>query len=119
MTLPTGLRHAVQQMQEWLKELRDNGDLADEAEAYSVLRAVLHQLGDRLTAEEAITSAISPGSRSSRRPQGVVAAELHGPSMKEEAETEAKARVGRPGGRAPANPIVPECPLAISHRRAQ
>lgn len=54
MTLPATLSHAVQQTQEWLKELRDNGDLADEAEAYSVLRAVLHQLRDRLTPEEAV-----------------------------------------------------------------
>lgn len=54
MTLPATLSHAVQQTQEWLKELRDNGDLADEATAYSVLRAVLHQLRDRLTPEEAV-----------------------------------------------------------------
>jgi uncharacterized protein (DUF2267 family) len=54
MTLPATLSHAVQQTQEWLKELRDNGDLADEAMAYSTLRAVLHQLRDRLTPEEAV-----------------------------------------------------------------
>jgi uncharacterized protein (DUF2267 family) len=54
MTLPATLGHAVQQAQKWLKELRDNGDLADEAAAYSVLRAVLHQLRDRLTPEEAV-----------------------------------------------------------------
>ncbi len=54
MTLPATLRHAVQQSQEWLKELRDNGDLPDEDAAYSVLRAVLHQLRDRLTPEEAV-----------------------------------------------------------------
>lgn len=54
MTLPATLSHAVQQTQEWLKELRDNGDLADEATAYSALRAVLHQLRDRLTPEEAV-----------------------------------------------------------------
>jgi uncharacterized protein (DUF2267 family) len=53
MTLPATLSHAVQQTQIWLKELRDNGDLGDEATAYSVLRAVLHQLRDRLTPEEA------------------------------------------------------------------
>jgi uncharacterized protein (DUF2267 family) len=53
MTLPATLSHAVQQTQVWLKELRDNGDLADEAAAYSVLRAVLHQLRDRLTPDEA------------------------------------------------------------------
>ena len=54
MTLPATLSHAVQQTQEWLKELRDNGDLVDESAAYSVLRAVLHQLRDRLTPEEAV-----------------------------------------------------------------
>jgi uncharacterized protein (DUF2267 family) len=54
MTLPATLSHAVQQTQEWLKELRDNGDLADETEALSTLRAVLHQLRDRLTPEEAV-----------------------------------------------------------------
>lgn len=54
MTVPTTIAHAVQQTQEWLKELRDNGGLASEAEAYSVLRAVLHQLRDRLTLGEAV-----------------------------------------------------------------
>jgi uncharacterized protein (DUF2267 family) len=39
-------------LQEWLKELQDKGELADEAAAYAVLRAVLHQLRDRLTLEE-------------------------------------------------------------------
>jgi uncharacterized protein (DUF2267 family) len=54
MTIPPAIAHGVQQMQEWLKELRDNADLADETEALSVLRSVLHQLRDRLTPEEAI-----------------------------------------------------------------
>jgi uncharacterized protein (DUF2267 family) len=54
MTIPATLSHSVQQCQEWLKELRDNADLASEAEAWSVLRAVLHQLRDRLTADEAV-----------------------------------------------------------------
>ncbi len=54
MTVPATVAHAVQQLQEWLKELRDNGGLTDEAEAYSVLRAVLHQLRDRLTLGEAV-----------------------------------------------------------------
>jgi len=53
VTVPATISHAVQQIQEWLKELRDNGDLANENEAYIVLRAVLHQLRDRLTVEEA------------------------------------------------------------------
>jgi uncharacterized protein (DUF2267 family) len=54
MTIPPAIAHGVQQMQEWLKELRDNADLVDETEALSVLRSVLHQLRDRLTPEEAI-----------------------------------------------------------------
>lgn len=54
MTVPPTIAHTVQQTQEWLKELRDNADLTDEAEALSVLRSVLHQLRDRLTPEEAI-----------------------------------------------------------------
>jgi uncharacterized protein (DUF2267 family) len=53
MTVPATISHAVQQSQEWLKELRDNGDLVDESQAYSVLRAVLHQLRDRLSVAEA------------------------------------------------------------------
>jgi uncharacterized protein (DUF2267 family) len=54
MSIPTTINHAVQQTQEWLKELRQNGDLASEDEAYAVLRAVLHQLRDRLTVAEAV-----------------------------------------------------------------
>jgi uncharacterized protein (DUF2267 family) len=53
MTVPATISHAIQQTQEWLKELRDNGDLVDEAHAYAVLRAVLHQLRDRLSVGEA------------------------------------------------------------------
>jgi uncharacterized protein (DUF2267 family) len=44
----------VQQTQEWVKELMDNADLSGEPEAWSVLRAVLHQLRDRLTMDEAV-----------------------------------------------------------------
>lgn len=54
MTIPATISHAVQQLQEWLKELRDNGGLDSEQMAYSVLRAVLHELRDRLTADEAV-----------------------------------------------------------------
>jgi len=54
MTLSAPVAHAVQTMQEWLKELRETGELADEAAAYAVLRSVLHQLRDRLTLEEAV-----------------------------------------------------------------
>ena len=53
MTIPSTIAHTVQLTQEWLKELRDNADLSDEATALSVLRAVLHELRDRLTVEEA------------------------------------------------------------------
>jgi uncharacterized protein (DUF2267 family) len=54
MTVPAPVAHAVQILQEWLKELKDKGELTDEAAAYSVLRSVLHQLRDRLTLEEAV-----------------------------------------------------------------
>lgn len=53
MTVPATIAHTVQQTQEWLKELRDDAGLADETEALKVLRAVLHQLRDRLSREEA------------------------------------------------------------------
>jgi len=54
MTVPASVSHSIQTLQVWLKELRDKGELADEAAAYSVLRSVLHQLRDRLTLEEAV-----------------------------------------------------------------
>ena len=54
MALPATTAHAVQQSQEWLKELRETAGLADENEAFSVFRAVLHQLRDRLTINEAV-----------------------------------------------------------------
>jgi uncharacterized protein (DUF2267 family) len=54
MTLPTTLSHAVQQTQEWLKELHGKGGLASETAALAALRAVLHQLRDRLTPQEAV-----------------------------------------------------------------
>lgn len=52
MTISAPIAHGVQTMQEWLKELKETGELADQAAAYKVLRAVLHQLRDRLTVEE-------------------------------------------------------------------
>jgi uncharacterized protein (DUF2267 family) len=52
MSTPATLAHAVQQTNEWLKQIRDYADLADTDHAYSVLRAVLHQLRDRLTMPE-------------------------------------------------------------------
>ncbi len=54
MTLSAPVAHAVQTLQEWLKEVKDKGELADEDAAYHVLRTVLHQLRDRLTLEEAV-----------------------------------------------------------------
>lgn len=54
MSLSPPVAHAVQTIQEWLRELQEKGELADEESAYRVLRAVLHQLRDRLTTEEAI-----------------------------------------------------------------
>ncbi|MFM7085207.1 MAG: DUF2267 domain-containing protein, partial [Hyphomicrobium sp.] len=54
MTIPAAIAHAMQQSQEWLHELRDNGELKDTTEALAVLRVVLHQLRDRLTLEEAV-----------------------------------------------------------------
>lgn len=52
MTISAPVAHGVQTMQEWLKELKETGELADQAASYKVLRAVLHQLRDRLTVEE-------------------------------------------------------------------
>ena len=54
MSVPATISHAVQQMQVWLKSLCDSGGYAGETEALVVLRAVLHQLRDRLTPQEAV-----------------------------------------------------------------
>lgn len=54
MSVPDVIQHGVQQLQEWLKSLRDNADLADTTEALALLRVVLHQLRDRLTVDEAV-----------------------------------------------------------------
>lgn len=54
MAMSAPVAHAVETMQLWLKELRDRAELADEEAAHAVLRAVLHQLRDRLTIEEAV-----------------------------------------------------------------
>jgi uncharacterized protein (DUF2267 family) len=54
MTVPAPVAKGVQTVQEWLKELKDKSELADETAAYNILRAVLHQLRDRLTLEEAV-----------------------------------------------------------------
>lgn len=54
MSVPATVSHAVQQSQEWLKALCEAGDYSGETEALAVLRAVLHQLRDRLTPQEAV-----------------------------------------------------------------
>lgn len=54
MSVPATIGHAVQQTQVWLKSLCDSGGYAGESEALAVLRAVLHQLRDRLTPDEAV-----------------------------------------------------------------
>lgn len=53
MSIPASISHSVQQTQEWLKALCEAGGYSGEAEALAVLRAVLHQLRDRLSPEEA------------------------------------------------------------------
>ncbi len=53
MSVPAPIADAVQHTRTWLKELRESAELPDEAAALSVLRAVLHQLRDRLSVEEA------------------------------------------------------------------
>ena len=47
------LNRSVHKTQTWLKELNELGHLDNEQQAYSVLRAVLHALRDRLTIDEA------------------------------------------------------------------
>lgn len=50
----SALNQAVQDAQEWLKELAQNSAFENEEQAYTALRAVLHSLRDRLTVEEAV-----------------------------------------------------------------
>ncbi len=45
---------SLQTTHKWLRELELLASLRNEAEAYSVLRAVLHTLRDRLTPDEAV-----------------------------------------------------------------
>lgn len=54
MSIPASISHSVQQTQEWLKALCEAGGYSGETEALAVLRAVLHQLRDRLTTDEAV-----------------------------------------------------------------
>lgn len=53
MSCPATIAHAVQEAQEWLKQVRDYAEGQTSSTPYGVLRAVLHQLRDRLTFEEA------------------------------------------------------------------
>ena len=48
------LDHAVQQINVWLKKLMADHHFHDRHQAYSALRAVLHALRDRMTAEQAV-----------------------------------------------------------------
>lgn len=48
------INKAVQDAHEWLKDLAARGGFANEEQAYSGLRAVLHALRDRLTVDEAV-----------------------------------------------------------------
>lgn len=52
MTIPGSISHTVQQTHGWLREIEENAALANETEALRVLRAVMHQLRDRLSIEE-------------------------------------------------------------------
>lgn len=55
--MATGMQHifdaTLQKSHHWLKELEELGQFQSEEQAYSVLRAVLHALRDRLTVAEA------------------------------------------------------------------
>lgn len=50
----TALNHALEQTNEWMKDLQQRGDFLTQQQAYSHLRAVLHAVRDRLTVEEAV-----------------------------------------------------------------
>ncbi len=53
MTQPAMFARTVQQTNIWLKELQAEMGTQNDAAIYAALRAVLHQLRDRLTVEEA------------------------------------------------------------------
>jgi uncharacterized protein (DUF2267 family) len=52
-TAVDSLNQTFQKTHDWLTELAEGGSFHSEAQAYSALRAVLHELRDRLTVEEA------------------------------------------------------------------
>jgi uncharacterized protein (DUF2267 family) len=51
--IPDVFQGTCQKTQDWLRELQELGHFRDEAQSYSVLRAVLHALRDRLMPDEA------------------------------------------------------------------
>jgi len=51
--IPDVFQSTCQKTQDWLRELQEIAHLRDESQSYSVLRAVLHALRDRLTVDEA------------------------------------------------------------------
>ncbi len=53
MTVSSFVAHAGEQLQLWLKELKEKANLSDPEQAQRVLRVVLHELRDRLTVAEA------------------------------------------------------------------
>lgn len=53
MAQPAMFARTLQQTNIWLKELQDEMGTQSDSEIYAALRAVLHQLRDRLTVEEA------------------------------------------------------------------
>lgn len=54
MALPKVFATTIQETQEWLHMLTEAAGADNEQEAYAILRAVLHQLRDRLTVDEAV-----------------------------------------------------------------
>lgn len=46
------IQQTIQKTQEWLLDLASRSPFQDQEQAYSILRAVLHALRDRLTVEE-------------------------------------------------------------------
>jgi len=52
-TQATTIEQTVSETHRWLDQIQAIGELRDEAEAMSALRAVLHALRDRLTVDEA------------------------------------------------------------------
>ena len=45
--------HTLQISHQWIQDVQRSGDFADEAQAFTAMRAVLHVLRDRITTDEA------------------------------------------------------------------